>query len=166
MGQWRSAKFLKLQPSSPSPRHSDLPSPMHTVTTREVLVPLLCLGNPKLFGLRTFRFSLLPGQKTAAAVAVGRGASSPDQTDFRNCFALKFKRLPNTSVDHRSQCPASRPLQPALAPEVDERCHHRQRHQGQRIRITQGPIQLGHGFEVHAVNAGDQGGRQQADAGH
>ena len=39
-------------------------------------------------------------------------------------------------------------------------------HHCQCIGVAQAPVQLRHGLEVHAINAGDQGWWQQGHAGH
>src|SRR5476651_2271933 len=57
-------------------------------------------------------------------------------------------------------------FQPATVAEVQERRDGAADHQTPGPRITEGPFQLGHELEVHAVHAGDQGWRQKGHAGH
>ena len=57
-------------------------------------------------------------------------------------------------------------LQPTPLTEVPHRHQRRCHHQRQRKRVAPGLRELWHVLEVHAVDAGDQRGRQQGHAGH
>ena len=58
------------------------------------------------------------------------------------------------------------PLQPAFPLEINIRQSRRDDHQDDRQGIADGPAELGHVVEVHAVDARDQGRRHQGDARH
>src|SRR3546814_9062123 len=56
-------------------------------------------------------------------------------------------------------------LEPAAPLEIEIGQHRRDHHETDRQRIAIGPGQLRHVLEVHAVNRGDEGRRQEGDGG-
>ena len=57
-------------------------------------------------------------------------------------------------------------LQPAAPPEIQHGQRRAGNHQKNALGVAVFPLQLGHVLEVHAIDAGDQRGRQQGHAGH
>src|SRR6266404_4318878 len=68
-----------------------------------------------------------------------------------------------TAADAGHATDLRQPATPTEIPEWRDRGGH---HQHDRKRITEVPLQLGQYLEVHAIDAGDQGRRQEGDAGN